>query len=130
MGTLFGARRYTVFCVLVSAVGGLMAARIALGTPYNVHPDEFIHVDAFCYFDSNAWLPPLNWNGLNYGPESESRVYDNEIVYWVDGRAGAGLEWLSNLAAPATAPSQPVGPTAQLSADHTRCLPHYVSYRP
>jgi hypothetical protein len=139
MGRLFGARRYALICALVTAVGGLLAARIALGTPYNAHPDEFSHVDAFCYFESQAWLPPPNLNGLNYGPEGDSRIYDNEVVYWVYGRAGAGLARLTG-----RAPGQPAGANAALSppqflpivqagnpltANLARCATHYPVYR-
>ena len=114
MAARYGARRYSLFCVLIISAAGLLAARIALGTPYNVHPDEFIHVDAFCYFEAHAWLPPLNLNGLNYGPEGASRVYESEIVYWVFGRSAAGVDWVRGLGAAPPAPA-PAPPASNLS---------------
>jgi len=112
MAQVYGAWRYLLICALVMSVAGLLAARTALGTPYNVHPDEFIHVDAFCYFEAHAWLPPLDLNGLNYGPEGASRVYDAEIVYWVFGRVDAAVAGIQRLQ---SVPPQSAAPAAGLS---------------
>lgn len=144
MGSLFGARRYYLVCALAIGLGGVLAAQIALTTSYNAHPDEFIHVDAFCYFESHAWIPPLDVNGLNYGPEGESRVYGSEVVYWVYGRVAAVLGSLRDRPASPGAPTQPPGPVAGLSpqqffplmvlpdtldVQQSRCLSHYTVYR-
>jgi hypothetical protein len=145
MGRLFGAWRYYLVCALVTGLGGVLAVQIALVTHYNDHPDEYIHVDAFCYFESHAWLPPLDLNGLNYGPEGESRVYDAEVVYWVYGRAAAMLGWFRDRLASPGAPAQPPGPVAELSPQQflpvvvqaeitvgpqqLQCLSHYAVYR-
>ncbi|MEP7356154.1 MAG: DUF2142 domain-containing protein [Anaerolineales bacterium] len=144
MARLFGVRLYGLVCVLLVALGGVLAARMAYVTRYNVHPDEFIHVDAFCYFTSHAWLPPLDLNGLNYGPEGESRVYGPEVVYWVYGRSANILRPLRDRLAGLSAPAQPLGASAEvaprsylpftvgsdpLGAEQAVCLKRFLIYR-
>lgn len=74
--------------VMAIAVCTLSAA-IAIQTTFNRHPDELVHVDAFCYFRTHAWPPPPNAEGLVYGPDGISRVYYGELVYWLWGRLDA-----------------------------------------
>ena len=74
MARLFGSRPYYLVCALATGLGVVLATQIALVTHYNANPDEFIHIDAFCYFEAYAQKPPLDLDGLNYGPEGESRV--------------------------------------------------------
>lgn len=76
-------------CAVYAAAVCILSAAIAMQTSPNVHPDELIHGDAFCYFQNHAWPPPLNSDGLRYGPDGMSRVYNGEIVYWLWGRIGA-----------------------------------------
>jgi hypothetical protein len=119
MARLFGSRPYYLVCALATSLGVGLAMQIALVTRYDAHPDEYLHVDAFCYFQSNAWMPPPDVDGLEHGPEGHSRVYDGEIVYWVYGRASSLTQQSRPLD---TAP-----PT--LSVDLSQCLPHYTVYR-
>jgi hypothetical protein len=76
------------FTYLLVAVAVVTAFQIARGTGYNVHPDEFVHVDAFCYFETHWWPPALDSDELAYSPYGWSRVYDGEIVYLIYGRLG------------------------------------------
>ena len=63
----------------------ITSAKIALDTPFNVHPDEFAHADVFCYFARHWWPPDLNSPDVVYGPQGWNRVYAGEIVYLVYG---------------------------------------------
>ena len=112
MGRLYGVWQYGLVCVLVIGLGGYLAGQVALRTRYSDHPDEFIHVDAFCYFEVHPWMPPLDLMGLDYGPEGASRVYNAEVVYWVYGRADAGLQWVRDRLT--TSNGQVLGPVAPL----------------
>ena len=76
------------YAYLLIAVAVVTAFQIARQTAYNVHPDEFVHVDAFCYFENHWWPPELNSDELAYSPYGWSRVYDGEIVYLIYGRLG------------------------------------------
>ena len=64
----------------------ITSAKIALDTRFNVHPDEYVHADAFCYFERHWWPPELNSSEVVYSPQGWSRVYDGELVYLVYGR--------------------------------------------
>ena len=101
-------------CVVFAAAACLLSAAIALHTAPDMHPDELIHGDAFCYFQDYAWPPPPNLDGLRYSPDGMSRVYNGEIVYWLWGRAGAVIAPLAAHSSAAieqlTAPWRP-GPT-------------------
>lgn len=79
-------RKYLVFSALLIAVAVLTAYQIARRTAYDVHPDEYIHVDAFCYFENHFWPPDLNSDELIYSSYGWSRVYDQEMVYLVYGQ--------------------------------------------
>ncbi|MBK8049260.1 MAG: DUF2142 domain-containing protein [Anaerolineales bacterium] len=70
----------------------LSAAAIAGGTSPYVHPDEALHVNAFCYFEAAWWPPALNDDHLLYSAYGWSRVYSGEIVYLVYGKLMAMLE--------------------------------------
>jgi hypothetical protein len=72
-----------------------IVVQIALSTDFNVHPDEAVHLDAMCYFESHSWPPSLNHDGLLYSPDGWSRVYNGELVYLIYGRAGT---WIRPLA--------------------------------
>ena len=72
-------------CVAFAVAVCLLAATIALRTTSNMHPDELIHGDAFCYFQNHVWPPPPNLASLRYSPDGMSRVYNGEIVYWLWG---------------------------------------------
>jgi hypothetical protein len=93
---------------------GALVLWIALTTPVNTHPDEGIHVDAICYFESDWWPPRLNTDGLVYSPDGWSRVYSGELVYLVYGRMARPLHPLFEAAKAALAATkQTVVPPAQ-----------------
>jgi hypothetical protein len=73
------------------AISLFLGSRIALHTASGAHPDEWGHLDAFCYFGTHWWPPPLNVEGLLYSPDGWSRVYNGEVVYLVYGKLGAWL---------------------------------------
>jgi len=79
--------RWTPF-VLV-AIAAMVNVEIALNTPFNFHPDEIMHADAICYFESHWWPPPLNSDEILYSPDGWSRVYNGEIVYLIYGKLSA-----------------------------------------
>lgn len=41
-----------------------LALWIATATRPNAHPDEIYQADAFCFFETHVWPPPLNYDGL------------------------------------------------------------------
>src|SRR5262245_31905713 len=106
--------RYALAATLLTVLGTGLAASVALATPFNAHPDERQHVDAFCYFQARLWLPPVNSDGLTYSRYGDSRVYTGEIVYWVYGRSAALLAGQPAAAGPSASSEQALG--AQLAA--------------
>src|SRR5215207_2975328 len=82
---------YILVSLFLIAVATSFALRIAATTNFDTHPDEVSHADAFCYFESHWWPPPLNTDGLRYNPYGLSRVYDEEVVYFAYGKAAALL---------------------------------------
>ena len=97
-------------CLVLTALTALIAARIALTTPFDHPPDEFVHLDAFHYFETNWWPPDLNADGLIYSPAGWSRVYTGELVYLVYGKIGALARLLPfgpGAEPPPLAPAQP-----------------------
>lgn len=82
MAKLFPAPLYLALIVVAVA----LSAAIALQTRYNAHPDELVHLDAFCFFRSHWWPPPLDAEGLVYSPDGWSRVYNGEVVYLLFGQ--------------------------------------------
>jgi hypothetical protein len=88
----------------------LTAFQIARQTAFNVHPDEFVHADAFCYFENHWWPPDLNSDGLVYSPYGWSRVYSGELVYLLYGRLSRLIRSVSpGEISAAPAPGTPVG---------------------
>ena len=74
--------------ILLIAIAGILCCRIAILTPYNVHPDEFSHVDAFEYYETNWWPPDLGSDKLIYSRYGTSHVYTGELVYFIYGKIG------------------------------------------
>jgi len=74
-----------IFLILFAA---FLCIRIATQTPYNAHPDEYSHLDAFHYFESNWWPPKLGTDEVVYSWYGVSHVYTGEIVYLVFGKIG------------------------------------------
>ena len=66
-------------------LGFLISVSIALNTN-SYHPDERMHIDAFCYFEWQWWSPPVNSSEVIYSPDGWSRVYTGEVVYQAYGR--------------------------------------------
>jgi hypothetical protein len=81
------SKYYLVVTLFLIALAVITAYQIARRTAYNVHPDEYIHVDAFCYFENHLWPPNLNSDGLMYSGYGWSRVYDQELVYMIYGKS-------------------------------------------
>jgi len=63
-----------------------LAWLIVVQTRIFVHPDEFVHLDAFHYFEQHWWPPNLNIDGLTYSVYGWSRVYTGELVYILYGQ--------------------------------------------
>lgn len=124
-------RLYPLLYLLVLTTGAL-AIWLATTTRPNAHPDENIHVDAFCYFEQHAWPPPLNRDGLRYSPDGWSRVYSGEAVYILYGQLGRVLKPLigeGGLLHPT--PRLADGPRIYLPllADSSTCVLDYRLYR-
>ncbi len=77
-----------ILYVILITFAGFLCFRIAILTPYNAHPDEYTHVDAFKYFETNWWPPDLGSGKLVYSPYGQSHVYTGEIVYFIYGKIG------------------------------------------
>lgn len=93
LGTTFrNSDWYFLIAILMSTV---VILHIALTTEGYSHPDEIMHVDAMCYFESNWWPPSLDDDRLQYSPDGWSRVYNGELVYWIYGKIGHLLKPLS-----------------------------------
>jgi hypothetical protein len=69
-------------------VAVILAGLVAILTRQNTHPDEYLHVDAFRYFENHWWPPNLGSEEVVYSKYGVSRVYGGEIVYIVYGRIG------------------------------------------
>lgn len=85
---------YWIFA-LAAPVALLAALLIAFSTQINRHPDEILHLDAIRYYAEHWLPPPLNADGLVYGPDGWSRVHNGELVYWCYGRAVALLRLIA-----------------------------------
>ena len=72
--------------ILLILTAVVLAGSIALGSQYNAHPDEFLHIDGFCYYQSSWWMPDLNADLQIYSSSGDSRVYRPEAVYWIYGK--------------------------------------------
>jgi hypothetical protein len=72
----------------------LLAGRLAVFTPFNGHPDEYLHVNAFVYFQNHWWPPDLGSDEVIYSRSGWSRVYNGEIVYLVFGKIGHAAQWV------------------------------------
>jgi 4-amino-4-deoxy-L-arabinose transferase-like glycosyltransferase len=75
------------FVLLILA--GIIVLLVAVISPYNIHPDEFFHVEAFNYFENHWWPPEPDSVRLHYTPYGNSRVYSGEIVYTILAKPGA-----------------------------------------
>jgi len=76
------------FLILI-AIAAFITLQIALNTPFNYHPDEIMHADAICYFESRWWPPSLGSSEVTYSPAGWSRVYTGEVVYLIYGKMSA-----------------------------------------
>lgn len=77
---------YMLLCALLIVAATFVTFRIATTTVFDVHPDEYNHADAFCYYESEWWPPPLNADNLRYSPWGMSRLHEEEIVYIIFGK--------------------------------------------
>jgi hypothetical protein len=134
-GQLLSKHRYLITCLVLVGLGGAIAARIAVQSRFNTHPDERGHVEAFCFFETHAWLPPLNLDELDYGIFGWHRVYSGEVVYLLYGRLSAlVIPLVPNWIEPAPAASFASGghyfyvPLA-LSQQANTCHQHYIMFR-
>ncbi len=82
---------YPLLCTLLIAAATFVTLRIAITSDFDVHPDEFNHADAFCYYETHWWPPDLNADGLRYSPWGMSRLHEEEIVYVIFGKLSAIL---------------------------------------
>lgn len=78
-------RWHRITLILVAVT---LAEMVAILTRQSAHPDEYLHIDAFRYFEDNWWPPNLGAEDLVYSRYGVSRVYNAEIVYIIYGRLG------------------------------------------
>jgi hypothetical protein len=88
-------RRPAILCVAL-----ILAARVALLSPMNWHPDEAGHLNAMVWFYGHPGVPPLDTDGLLYSPDGWSRVWNGEFVYLLVGRTAALWHRLSGTTPP------------------------------
>ncbi|HEY1685396.1 MAG TPA: DUF2142 domain-containing protein [Tepidisphaeraceae bacterium] len=69
----------------------VLAFLIARNTRDNSHCDEYVHINAFEYFQTHWQRPPIGSDQVLYSVNGISRVYNGEIVYLIFGKAGALL---------------------------------------
>jgi hypothetical protein len=63
----------------------LAALIIAIATPYRLHPDEYVHLGAFQYFEGKFFPPDIGADGIVYSAYGQSRVFSRELVYILYG---------------------------------------------
>lgn len=78
----------------------ILAARVALVSTLNQHPDEAYHVNAMTWFYFHPGVPALDTDGLLYSPDGWSRVWTGELVYPLVGRAAALWHHLTGIQPP------------------------------
>ncbi|MBL1179155.1 DUF2142 domain-containing protein [Pantanalinema sp. GBBB05] len=82
----FSNPQYLVyFKCLALMVAIVISLCIATQTTFNAHPDEFIHVDAFRYFQGRWFPPEVGSDQVAYSSYGNSRVYAQELVYILYG---------------------------------------------
>lgn len=82
----FSHPQYLVyFKCLALIVAIVISVAIATQTPFNAHPDEFVHVDAFRYFQGRWFPPDVGSDQVAYSSYGNSRVYAQELVYILYG---------------------------------------------
>jgi hypothetical protein len=82
--------------VTLIVVAVILSSSIAILTRPNGHPDEYLHVDAFRYFETHWWPPNLRSDEVLYSPYGVSRVYTQELVYIVYGHLGKVIQFFWN----------------------------------
>jgi hypothetical protein len=87
--------RPAILCVAV-----VLAARVALVSSLNQHPDEAYHVNAMTWFYFHPGVPALDSDGILYSPDGWSRVWTGEFVYLLVGRAAALWHHLTGIQPP------------------------------
>lgn len=120
-------------CLILAAT--LYVFRIAVTTPFDVHPDEVNHADAYCYYESHWWPPPLNADGLRYSPYGMSRLHEEEVVYVIFGKVALLLRPLvepffhTELAPAVSVPSTPARLFLPRITAPSFCFVAYHTYR-
>jgi hypothetical protein len=89
----------------------ILASEIALQTRFDAHPDEYLHQDAFQYFEDKWWPPDLGSDEVVYSKWGNSRVYDAEIVYLIYGKFGKVLMFIRD-------------PGGEIESERTSLLAH------
>ena len=80
-----GTRRYLLLLIPI-AISMFMVYQIARRGGFNVHPDEYAHIDAICYYETHWWMPNVNSDGIIYSGYGWNRLYDGEFVYLLYGK--------------------------------------------
>lgn len=96
-------KRWGFLIPIVIAV--FITLQIALNTPFNFHPDEIMHADAICYFESRWWPPSLNSDEILYSPYGWSRLYTGEVVYLLYGKIRVLIKPIVSRVLTATSPT-------------------------
>ena len=98
----FGISKYILPLIklLVFVVAISQVSRIAWQSRFDSHPDEFVHIDGFHYFENHWWPPDYGDDSVIYSCYGWSRVYTGEIVYLIYGKLSA----IVNLVMPETKP--------------------------
>lgn len=78
----------TWFRLVLILLAVFLAGLIAVQTRMMVHPDEFIHMDAFKYYENHWWPPDFGSDEVSYSFMGRNRVYNGEIVYFLYGKLG------------------------------------------
>ncbi len=81
---------------LLVVVLGLVVAMAAISKP-NIHPDEYVHLSATRYYQSN-WLPPRVDDPAiekTYSIYGNSRLNNGEIYYLFAGKTANIFKWLN-----------------------------------
>jgi len=73
-------------------VAFVLTTEIATNTQFNSHPDEYLHYDAFRYFESNWWTPDLGSDEIVYSRWGWSRLFTGDPVYFIYGKLGLLLK--------------------------------------
>jgi hypothetical protein len=78
-------------------VAMVISLAIALLTAFGIHPDEFVHLGGFQYFEGRFFPPPIGSDDVVYSAYGQSRVFSRELVYIIYGNLAHLIQLLTGI---------------------------------